>query len=151
LSYFQTFSSSSRPAAIAVAVIRDLKRPSILDDTTSEGENPEEAAPEGYKELICNAWHHQPDVRPSFLEIMTRLSAMMDENWGISSGPLTSFPSSSSLSSSSSTKSCSSQCDASGEMPQGPKGGTVKPPEGQVTIVFSDIFRAGALWDFKHA
>ncbi|ELR20409.1 serine/threonine protein kinase, putative [Acanthamoeba castellanii str. Neff] len=78
------------PAAIAVAVIRDNARPPV----PGEQELTEAAVPAEYVELMRNAWHADPAIRPSFLEVMTRLSAMGDNG-----GWLSSVTSSSSMSS----------------------------------------------------
>jgi hypothetical protein len=52
-----------RPAAIAVAVIRDNARPPV----PGEQELTEAAVPAEYVELMRNAWHADPAIRPSFL------------------------------------------------------------------------------------
>lgn len=53
------------PAAIAVAVIRDDGRPEIPEFPFFDGE---------YRELMTSCWDKSPDVRPSFLEIMAKIS-----------------------------------------------------------------------------
>ena len=35
-----------------------------------------------YEKLITDCWHRDPSVRPTFLEVMTRLSAMIEEGGG---------------------------------------------------------------------
>ncbi len=67
------------PAAVAVAVIRDNIRPK-LPDTIADTE-------QEYVELMQSCWHEDPTVRPTFLEIMTRLSSFGD---GISRSSYTS-------------------------------------------------------------
>ncbi|AGO85889.2 Serine/threonine protein kinase [Pandoravirus salinus] len=62
------------PAAIAVAVIRDGARPRMPDEATMA------AHPQAYVDLIHDCWHRDPTVRPTFMEIMTRLSAMHGES-----------------------------------------------------------------------
>nr|UDO47406.1 ser/thr kinase [Pandoravirus massiliensis] len=64
------------PAAVAVAVIRDDARPRIPADLNVD------AQPESYVDLIKECWHRDPTVRPTFIEIMTRLSAMHGESSG---------------------------------------------------------------------
>jgi hypothetical protein len=76
------------PAAVAVAVIRDNARPALPDGD-------EAACPAEFIDLISTCWHHDPTIRPSFLEIMTRLSALGGEG-GTSSLTRTSTSSSSS-------------------------------------------------------
>ncbi|AGO82793.1 Serine/threonine protein kinase [Pandoravirus dulcis] len=61
------------PAAIAVAVIRDGARPLMPADPTA-------AHPQAYVDLVHDCWHRDPTVRPTFMEIMTRLSAMHGES-----------------------------------------------------------------------
>jgi len=69
-----------RPAAVAVAVLRDNLRPVI----------PEEAPPD-YTSLITNCWDRDPTVRPHFLEILTRLEAMVNEKSTLSSSSMASW------------------------------------------------------------
>lgn len=57
------------PAAIAVAVLRDNLRPEV----------PEDVAPE-YLALMTESWDSDASIRPKFLEIMTRLESMVDNN-----------------------------------------------------------------------
>jgi serine/threonine protein kinase len=57
--------TSGSPAAIAVAVLRDNLRPEVPAGIPIE-----------YGTLMCEAWHSDPSVRPSFLEAMTRLDSM---------------------------------------------------------------------------
>jgi len=65
LVFFEVFSS----AAIAVAVLRDDLRPTIPTN-----------APQDFIALISEAWHIDPSMRPTFLEAMTRLSAIDEES-----------------------------------------------------------------------
>ncbi|ALD61916.1 Ser/Thr kinase [Mollivirus sibericum] len=60
------------PAAVAVAVIRDDMRPALPEVTDATGHYQE------YIDLIKVCWHIDPVIRPTFLEIMTRLSTMGD-------------------------------------------------------------------------
>ncbi len=140
------------PAAVAVAVIRDGIRPQVPNDPSVEH-------PPEYAELIVSCWHSDPTIRPTFLEIMTRLSAM--QGGSSSMGMSTSATSSSSghsqinvngswtlpSSVNSATSSLSSGSQSSG-VNVAPVGG-VRPPEGEVIIVFTDITRAASLWEFN--
>jgi hypothetical protein len=60
------------PAAVAVAVIRDDARPKLPDEESLH------VTPE-YDELMRSCWHIDPSIRPTFLEIVTRLSSMAGE------------------------------------------------------------------------
>jgi len=63
------------PAAVAVAVIRDDARPNMpIGEVDAD-----------YEKLITDCWHRDPTVRPTFLEVMTRLSSMIDEGGSSSS------------------------------------------------------------------
>ncbi|WBR14733.1 Ser/thr kinase [Pandoravirus kuranda] len=68
--------SGMSPAAVAVAVIRDDARPRIPSDLNADTQ------PQAYVDLIRECWHRDPTVRPTFIEIMTRLSAMHGESSG---------------------------------------------------------------------
>jgi serine/threonine protein kinase len=156
------------PAAVAVSVIRDNLRP-----TMPESESSSVACPPEYEELITSCWHHDPTIRPTFLEIMTRLSSM---NGDSASAGMTSFtsktsssnasssasggkpniysswtmPSTNSSSNGSSGSSSSKNLSATGAAGTG-AGGAVRAPEGEMAIVFTDITRAASLWEFNAA
>ncbi|AGD92983.1 putative serine/threonine-protein kinase/receptor [Megavirus lba] len=131
------------PAAIAVAVIRDNIRPTITSELL---ESPE------YLDLIRNCWHSDPIIRPTFLEIMTRLSNMSDD-----SGMFTGTSSSSYSSNNNSYKNKNifntgpsevSSTSASEMSHRTIKfGNNVNHPTGNVTIVFTDITSAVQLWE----
>jgi hypothetical protein len=95
-----------------------------------------------------NAWDSDPSVRPKFLEIMTRMDAMAERNssttgqgsWTTSSGT---GGHASVLGSHVSTNSDSSRSSDKGHR----AGQGARAPVGEVTIVFSDIVRAMALWE----
>jgi hypothetical protein len=53
---------------VAVAVIRDNLQPPLPDDDPT--------IPAEFTELVRTCWHSDPTFHPSFLELMTRLSAM---------------------------------------------------------------------------
>jgi hypothetical protein len=157
-----------------VAVIRDGIRPTLPE---SDGTHPAE-----YEELLTSCWHHDPTIRPTFLEIMTRLSTMHgDSSSALGGASFTSKTSSHSSSSghsgnavggaaalrrslysswsmptsnaSAASTGSSSSSQASRESPVGAAGdaGPARAPQGEVTIVFTDITRAASLWEFNPA
>jgi class 3 adenylate cyclase len=159
------------PAAVAVAVIRDNIRPRMPEAGGIA------LCPAEYEDLITSCWHHDPTIRPTFLEIMTRLSAMHGDS---TSAGATSYsnssssashnsghpnraakttnsfgswtlPSTNSSSADGSGSSSSSGSSKSGPGLTGAAGGGVKPPEGEMAIVFTDITRAASLWEFNAA
>jgi hypothetical protein len=128
-----------------------------------------------FAELITSCWHADPTVRPTFLEIMTRLPAMhtgADLTSGVTTsltsktstispfssvppGVLTSRASSRDASwslpstndSSSASVSSASKDLESAQMATG--GDAVRPPRGDIAVVFTDITRAASLWEFN--
>jgi serine/threonine protein kinase len=60
------------PAAVAVAVIRNGLRPAIPQDVSEEASE--------FVELMKTCWHEDPTIRPTFLEIITRLSSSIDKS-----------------------------------------------------------------------
>jgi class 3 adenylate cyclase len=158
------------PAAVAVAVIRDGIRPTM----PAAGESL--MYPTEYEELITSCWHTDPTIRPTFLEIMTRLSAMHGDSTSAGAtstshtssssghsggtggakkghGPSSMYGSWTLPSSTNSTGSSSSSSNSSasqGALAAGAAGG-IRPPEGEVAIVFTDITRAASLWEFNAA
>jgi class 3 adenylate cyclase len=154
---------------VAVAVIRDGLRPRLPP--------PEEqlAGAAEFEELITSCWHHDPTIRPTFLEIMTRLSSMHGEasngaaltsrtstssssgghsGGGIKKSLYGSWTLPSGTSGSASTGSSSSNSSkghsSSAEAAAGGRG-AVRAPQGEVAIVFTDITRAASLWEFNPA
>jgi hypothetical protein len=153
------------PAAVAVAVIRDGIRPAMPVDAGL-------THPAEFEELITSCWHSDPTIRPTFLEIMTRLSAMHgDSNTSIGAtstshtsssssghsggkkaGPSSMYGSWTVPSSAGSTgTSSSSNSSTSQEAAAAGTAAGIKPPEGEVAIVFTDITRAASLWEFNAA
>ncbi|AVK75014.1 serine-threonine kinase [Pandoravirus quercus] len=157
------------PAAIAVAVIRDDARPRMPDDLPA-------AHPQAYVDLVNDCWHRDPTVRPTFMEVMTRLSAMHGESSsgvGVSSsgssgedsmpkakradahhtGGSWTLPSTSSVAGTGDydTGSSTSTGGRSGRgnalVAAGAAVGGVRPPEGTMAIVFADVARAVSLWE----
>lgn len=136
---------------MAVAVIRDGLRPMLPEE---DDDNYDSSYPLEYRELMTTCWHPDPTIRPTFLEIMTRLSSMSGECTG---GSYSSSSSSifgdvkihhlSKMGSSPSTRSSSS--DGSFSDSTGRVAVRTHAPEGEVTIVFSDITRAASLWEFN--
>jgi class 3 adenylate cyclase len=147
-----------------VAVIRDDLRPPLPADSTT-------LAHPDYLALIQSSWHRDPTIRPTFLEIMTRLGAMagesisgvsssssgsgaevvaaariprqVDASWTLPSGTYSHTYSSGSRSSHRSSS--SAELDPAVAM----CAGGVAPPSGQIAIVFSDITRAASLWEYQ--
>jgi class 3 adenylate cyclase len=133
------------PAAIAVAVIRDNARPEIPEHAASETNSE-------YLELMTAAWHQDPMIRPTFLEIMTRLSSMLDESATTSSS--STWASSKRTTRKPSSTGASSSTASSSEYNFGPevleiKVGAAKHLAGEITFVFSDIAQAASLWQLK--
>jgi class 3 adenylate cyclase len=152
------------PAAVAVAVIRDGIRPVMPE---SDGTQPPE-----FEELVTSCWHQDPTIRPTFLEIMTRLSSMHgDSSTAMGGTSFTSRTSSHSSSSGHSADGAKKNLYGSWSLPSATSGstgsssanssnnalsgaaaaaaGAVRPPEGEVTVVFTDITRAASLWEFN--
>jgi hypothetical protein len=162
------------PAAVAVAVIRDGIRPAMPVDAGL-------THPAEFEELITSCWHSDPTIRPTFLEIMTRLSAMHgDSNTSIGAtstshtssssghsggkasdgtgggkkaGPSSMYGSWTLPSSAGSTGTSSSSNSSASQAAVAAVAGVggVRPPEGEVAIVFTDITRAASLWEFNAA
>nr|WIL04199.1 serine/threonine-protein kinase/receptor [Cedratvirus lena] len=105
-------------AAIAVAVIRDGVRPDLNKEETV-------FTPQDYLDLMTSSWSADPIIRPTFLEVMTRLSSLLSDS---SSTNIT-------TTSSSGTENLSSKMDRSH-------------PTGEVNIVFVDISSAMRLWEY---
>lgn len=166
---------SRRPAAVAVAVIRDDARPELPAEGSCI------VTPE-YDELMKSCWHADPSIRPTFLEIVTRLGAMTGEMSSSSQGATSSSHSSAyhphsqgsssklktrkgrSASKASSITGGSSNSSAASSLFGGygtntammnvvgaSSGGQpfrIPPPMGdQISIVFSDITSAASLWE----
>ncbi len=138
---------------MAVSVLRDGLRP-----TLPEGDA---AGPPEYVELMTNCWNADPTIRPSFLEVMTRLSSMAGDATGLSSFTSTSSkggghgsvfgswsPSTTHSNSLGITDSRSSDSSADADAAAAAAALEVRPPEGELTIVFTDISRAASLWEF---
>lgn len=142
------------PAAVAVAVIRDNLRPTLPDLAASP-----DGALVSYVGIITECWHQDPIMRPTFHDLMPRL---MPLTGGSSSG----FGGQSSTTATSSDGGMTQRRnnDGSWTLPSGAsvatsslasssssakgKGKAETHPEGDVTIVFSDITRASTLWEY---
>lgn len=129
------------PAAVAVAVIRDNMRPALPDDDDG-------SLPRDYRELMTSCWHSDPAMRPTFLEAMTRLSGLSQHDDDSAASPLDLISSRivySSCNSSDTYHSSSADSHHSGSMYSAitslPRNGD------EITIVISDISRAGTLWE----
>jgi class 3 adenylate cyclase len=140
-----------------VSVLRDGLRPQL-----PEGDD---AGPAEYTDIITNCWHTDPSVRPTFLEVMTRLSGMVGDATGGASASFTStsskggksiygsswsVPGSSTNSTNSRGSKSSQSSNSSQSGVEGAAAATdMRPPEGDITIVFTDISRAASLWEFN--
>ncbi|ELR22246.1 protein kinase domain containing protein [Acanthamoeba castellanii str. Neff] len=118
-----------------------------------------------YTDIITNCWHTDPSVRPTFLEVMTRLSGMVGDATGGASASFTStsskggksiygsswsVPGSSTNSTNSRGSKSSQSSNSSQSGVEGAAAATdMRPPEGDITIVFTDISRAASLWEFN--
>jgi class 3 adenylate cyclase len=150
------------PAAVAVAVLRDDLRPTVPADTSVALNSSAMTGATDYIDLMRNCWHRDPIIRPTFLEIMTRLSSLT----GGETGTATNTSKSSSSSGSSTpgttsmtqmntngswslpTHSVSGSNSGSSASSVDQKTGAVKPPDGAMAIVFTDVTRAASLWEF---
>lgn len=154
------------PAAVAVSVIRDDARPQIPEDGLLR------CTPD-FDELMRNCWHKDPSIRPTFLEIVTRLGAMTGEISSSSQGVSSSSSSmainskeryKSSRSRTGSTRSEDTRSSASSLLSYETAGQyrsvsgdhrrvpaaemRIAPPTGEnIAIVFSDITSAASLWE----
>jgi class 3 adenylate cyclase len=114
---------------VAVAVLRDGMRPDIPDD-----------AQDDYMRLMTNCWDQDPQLRPTFLEIMTRLESMIGESTTSSS----TYSSRSSFTEIAMPESVLTSLD-DGETSKAHAGA----PDGEVVIVITDIAKAASLWEFN--
>ncbi len=96
---------------------------------------------------MTNSWDRDAKMRPRFLEIMTRLEAMSNES--SSTGSFATHPSTSSHGSHSSYGSDTSTGSGREGIAAITAVGGVKPPSGEMAIVFTDIVRSLALWEFN--
>ncbi|KAL6047965.1 Serine/threonine protein kinase, catalytic domain containing protein, variant 2 [Balamuthia mandrillaris] len=131
------------PTAVAVGVLRDNLRPEI----------PEGDTPEDLVMLVQECWAADPASRPSFLEVMTRLSKYTKPSKSSMSGGSLFWSNQGSNETSNSANYNSAHNDedkyAGLELMNTEGGaGLVPPPTGKMTIIFSDIQRAAALWEF---
>nr|WQM87025.1 serine/threonine protein kinase [Marseillevirus cajuinensis] len=107
-------------AAVAVAVIRDKERPEIPENVGDFSE--------GYLDLMASCWSQEPDSRPTFLEILSRVSGL-------------------SATGSSTQRSTTEYSNASSSA-QTTKGWYKTPkPEEYVTLALVDIVDAFKFWE----
>jgi class 3 adenylate cyclase len=137
----------SSHSAIAVAVIRDNARPRYAQP--AEVDNGLMST--DYEALMTSCWHIDPSVRPTFLECMTRISAISSDVVGSAASSTTRTSSSSSVSSSHAQhhSSSSRSFDVGKGSSSSHSGLAAEAPQGEVVIVFTDITRAASLWEFN--
>ncbi|AQN68650.1 protein tyrosine kinase (PTK) family protein [Saudi moumouvirus] len=128
-------------AAIAVAVIRDNLRPIITEEDKQKH-------PMEFIELMTSCWHIDPIIRPTFIEIMTRLSTMLGDSSVITSNTSSSMNSSDNAKSGNSKSSqTSSSTQSDMDIPNNKIH--IPHPTGQVVVVYTDIISAAKLWEFN--
>jgi hypothetical protein len=150
-------------AAIAVGVIRDALRPI---DIEVQGQtiqwNPD------FEAIMTQCWHQDATLRPSFLEVMSRLSALStdlgNDNSTTSSGSSSSMSSSftggagyfthatttttgSTASSSSSLASSNRSAGHAAGDPLSSGNQPAPPTDDPLTVVFTDVAHADRLWE----
>jgi serine/threonine protein kinase/ABC-type phosphate transport system substrate-binding protein len=158
----QPYEGLSQPA-VAVAVLRDGARPAMPEPGTVM---PEAFA--DFERLVVDCWNVDPVMRPTFLEVMTRLSTLIDGDASSSTGGR--YTGTSSSSSSSSSAAAAARLGATDDDPSllpdsvrgfdrsspgatpiathmGHKRMPVPDDQGPVTVVFTDVHRADTLWD----
>jgi hypothetical protein len=132
--------------------------------------------PQEFEQLITSCWHSDPVIRPTFLEIMTRLSSMNGDSTSAGTsftsrtsssssggnpnreakrvslyGSSWTLPSTNGSASAGSASSSSSGSKNGSAVAAQAAGGAVRAPEGELAIVFTDITRAASLWEFNPA
>ncbi|QTF49773.1 putative serine/threonine-protein kinase/receptor [Acanthamoeba polyphaga mimivirus] len=133
------------PAAIAVSVIRDGMRPPISDEAVT-------AHSIEYIDLIKQCWHSDTIIRPTFLEIMTRLSNILGDSSNMTSGTSSSSLSSGGIGKSiTDSKSSNSRSSVESSNTSNTFRGIDRHnshPTGEVTVAFIDIISASKLWEY---
>jgi len=142
------------PAAIAVAVIRDNMRPTDEDVESNDISLSSTATPgmvEHYRGLMREMWDQEPKNRPSFLEAMTRLNNLLNDDVLGSEYSRSADATQQAEEDSSTTASMihSAMSDDFAGFLDLNETTKVAAPEGEVIIVFSDITRAASLWEFN--
>eukprot|EP01087_Luapelamoeba_hula_P003949 TRINITY_DN138_c0_g2_i1.p1 TRINITY_DN138_c0_g2~~TRINITY_DN138_c0_g2_i1.p1 ORF type:complete len:1696 (-),score=223.93 TRINITY_DN138_c0_g2_i1:132-5219(-) len=137
------------PTTVAVSVLRDDLRPMI----------PACALPE-YAELTRNCWTRDAANRPGFLEVVTRLKSLASSTTSSTEESSGGRPSSKSTLDASFTPLASSHGErmslssSSSDISNGNAkrfaavDKAVRAPIGEVAIAFTDIYKAGSLWEF---
>ncbi|AVL95162.1 putative serine/threonine protein kinase receptor [Moumouvirus australiensis] len=128
-------------AAIAVAVIRDNLRPLVTEEDKQKH-------PAEFIELMTSCWHIDPIIRPTFIEIMTRLSTIIGDSSIITSNTSSSINSSDNVKSGNSKSSHTTSSSTRSEMELTNNKIHVPHPVGQIVVVFTDIISAAKLWEF---
>lgn len=152
------------PAAVAVAVIRDDARPELPQQEGVAIESNSD-----YEDIMHACWHRDTSIRPTFLEIATRLSSLAGEDTAIMQ-PASTADSSTEGSMASSVQSRRFRAPLGRTRSMASVGGgsirnyqigdtttnelvavKIPAPKGEVTIVFTDITSAASLWEFNAA
>jgi len=143
-------------AAVAVSVLRDGARPPMpLPGTKLEPLYAD------YERLVTDCWNQDVVVRPDFLEIMTRLGKLIDVDASSTGGTHTRGGTSSSSASSMTSTNAPMRADHNSSNSNSQvtpimgassvptrKRAPPLPDDGRpLTVVFTDVYRAGALWD----
>eukprot|EP01087_Luapelamoeba_hula_P023922 TRINITY_DN8936_c0_g1_i2.p1 TRINITY_DN8936_c0_g1~~TRINITY_DN8936_c0_g1_i2.p1 ORF type:complete len:520 (+),score=68.23 TRINITY_DN8936_c0_g1_i2:242-1801(+) len=134
------------PTTVAICVLRDNLRPIM----------PLDGVPLEYSDLTTTCWDRQADLRPTFLEVVTRLKAMASstssgdrESISQSHRSATSFPPSTGHSATtSSDDSASTTLRGNNTKKLAAIDRAVEAPSGEIVIVMTDIDHAGVLWEF---
>ncbi len=118
-----------------MAVIRDQLRPKMPSSVVSLD----------YEDLVRSCWHEDPTIRPTFLEIMTRLTSMSNDNSSggglqsssYSGGSTSDMPHPQTGSSAWSLNSNTTSSASDGSHSSAKSGGAagVRPPDGEVTFL----------------
>eukprot|EP01087_Luapelamoeba_hula_P007745 TRINITY_DN1900_c1_g1_i1.p1 TRINITY_DN1900_c1_g1~~TRINITY_DN1900_c1_g1_i1.p1 ORF type:complete len:1690 (-),score=189.26 TRINITY_DN1900_c1_g1_i1:61-5130(-) len=132
------------PTSVAVSVLRDDLRPKLPSDTTACAD---------FVDLIRNCWDKSVEVRPTFLEVVTRLKSMASSTSSDgTSRRRGSDPDSLGMSMDEFGE--TNSLFSSDESSKGNVGQlttidrAVQAPAGEMVIVMTDIHRAGTLWEF---
>eukprot|EP01087_Luapelamoeba_hula_P013242 TRINITY_DN3788_c0_g2_i1.p1 TRINITY_DN3788_c0_g2~~TRINITY_DN3788_c0_g2_i1.p1 ORF type:complete len:1605 (+),score=191.21 TRINITY_DN3788_c0_g2_i1:33-4847(+) len=139
------------PTTVAVCVLRDNLRPVM----------PRDVQPIEYASLVVACWDNHMDARPTFLEAVTRLKALAFSTSSSGGEGEYSATSRSRLQKDSTTTGGSSSVYDEGETATTSNSldgnakrlavidRAVHAPTGEVVLIMTDIYQAGALWEFN--